>query len=59
MSAYTPRRAAVVEETEFLLSTGTSAHHIAHRLSLKPASLERTLYRAGRPDLARKMGGRR
>ena len=47
------RRDAIAEDVEWLLSAGVGHTEIAARLKLKPGSVARALYRAGRPDLAR------
>ena len=41
-----------VQDVEELLALGTHPEWIAQRLGLKPSSLARILYYAGRPDLA-------
>ncbi|AKU15767.1 hypothetical protein [Luteipulveratus mongoliensis] len=41
-----------VEDVEFLLEAGESPDHIARRLGLTLESLERSMHRAGRRDLA-------
>lgn len=43
------------EETEHLLSSGSSPEQLCAQLGLHPASLARALYREGRDDLARKV----
>lgn len=47
-------RSDVVYEVEFLTSLGQSLDAIAGDLGIKPTSLERSLRRAGRHDLARR-----
>lgn len=47
------RRAAVIEEVEFLLAAGTPGDEAAERLGYgNPEHLHRYLYRLGRGDLA-------
>lgn len=46
----------LVVEVEFMLGCGESAHTVADRLGLAASSVERSLYRQGRPDLARQFG---
>jgi hypothetical protein len=49
----TPTQAADIEEVEFLTRFGLGTDDIARRLGKQPGSLARSLYRAGRPELAR------
>lgn len=51
--ALTPTQAADVEEVEFLTSFGMKPADIAERIGKSPEALARSLYRAGRVDLAR------
>lgn len=50
---------ALVDDVEWLASSGTAFIDIARRLGKNPGALERALYRAGRPDLAALNPGRR
>ena len=45
------RTAAMIAEIEYLLTCGEGEHAITRAFGIKPDSLERRLYRAGRPDL--------
>ena len=49
----TPTQAADVEEVEFFTSIGLRPDDIAERIGKSPEALARSLYRAGRADLAR------
>jgi hypothetical protein len=55
----TPTQAADIEEVEFLSSFGLNADDIAQRIGKRPEALARSLYRAGRVDLARPFWQRR
>lgn len=46
-------RQALIEDVEWLISCGEAAPQVAARTGKSPVNLERTLYRAGRPDLVR------
>lgn len=46
------RRAALAEDTEWLLATGEWIGRIPQRLGVTPAALEKALRRGCRPDLA-------
>lgn len=48
------RRAALVEDVEWLLDSDETPSTIAARYGIASASVARALYRAGRPDLARR-----
>lgn len=49
-------RDSYAEEVEFLTSCGVTPLQIPTRLGVKPPTLNRALYRAGRPELARLFG---
>lgn len=49
-------RAAFVEDVEWLLDAGEAPSAIAERLGRSLEAIQRRLYRAGRRDLARRLG---
>jgi hypothetical protein len=48
----------VVHEVEFLLTMGESAETVCRALGMAPPAVQRALYRAGRLDLARRIGAK-
>ena len=54
LAVHHARRAAeLIEDVEFLLSTGASVHEVADRTGRSLSALAQLLYRRGRPDLGR------
>jgi len=50
------KRAAIIDDIEFLLSCGEGAGRVADRLGYSTGALEKRCYRAGRRDLGSVFG---